>query len=81
MMNGVLGSKVAYDTFETSMPTYPFAPPPRVQGTEQALAFIQRSSWWSLSNVGSPRTLGRILCSKNSAFKSVLDAMMTCTVQ
>ena len=73
--NGVPRARDLYDAAQTSMTTYPFSPPLSKYSTEQEFAFIQRSSWWTLTNVDSPRILGSILCLKKSAFKSVLDAM------
>ena len=67
---GEFGASVAYAVLDTNIPIYPFAPPPSVHGTEHALVFSLRRSWWSLVKSGSPSILSRTLCSKKSSFKS-----------
>ena len=74
--NGVPGATVWYWVAPTSMPSYPFAPPAKVQGTAAALSFSSRKRTCSLSNVGSPTIFVSTLYSKYKSFKLILDVFI-----
>ena len=67
MMKGVSGASVAYVSVDRSMPAYPYAPPPRVQGTELQFALHSRCMLCRLAKLGLPSIRVNCLCLKKSS--------------
>ena len=52
--NSARGAKVAHEAIDRMIPTNPCPPLPRFLGADLVFAFICNSSFWRVSNFGSP---------------------------
>ena len=74
--NGAPGVTVLYCAALTSIPRYPFAPPPRVHRTAAMLALSCRNILCNLSKVGSPVIFVSTLNSKYNSLRFIFAVVL-----
>ena len=74
--NGAPGATILYCVALTSIPRYPFAPPPRVHGTADVFALSCQNISCNLSKVGSPMIFMSTLYSKYNSLRLIFAVLL-----
>ena len=74
--DGAPGATVMYCAALTSIPEYPFAPPPRVHGNAAVFALSCQNILCNLSKVGSPMIFASTLYSKYNSLRLIFAVVL-----